>query len=89
MVGVLGSGDVRRLRTAAAGAVAAGGQARYQLLALLKARPIEQVTVRGRRRAGAQYRRDMAAAGVPVIIAATAREAVQHGAGRDVPQGDW
>ncbi len=82
------------LRTAAAGAVAAdllarpgarsaavigtGGQARYQLLALLKVRPIEQVTVWGRRRQAAeQYRRDMAAAGVAVSIAATAREAVQ------------
>jgi ornithine cyclodeaminase len=82
------------LRTAAAGAVAAdllarpgarsaavigtGGQARYQLLALLKVRPIEQVTVWGRRgQAADQYRRDMAAAGVAVSIAATAREAVQ------------
>jgi ornithine cyclodeaminase/alanine dehydrogenase-like protein (mu-crystallin family) len=82
------------LRTAAAGAVAAdllarpgarsaavigtGGQARYQLLALLNVRPIERVTVWGRRRQAAeQYRRDMAAAGVPVSVAATAREAVQ------------
>src|SRR5215510_820128 len=82
------------LRTAAAGAVAAdllarpgarsaavigtGGQARYQLLALLKVRPIEQVTVWGRRRQAAEeYRRDMAAAGVAVSIAVTAREAVQ------------
>ena len=82
------------LRTAAAGAVAAdllarpgarsaavigtGGQARYQLQALLQVRPIEQVTVWGRRRQAAeQYRRDMAAAGVAVSVAATAREAVQ------------
>ena len=40
-------------------------------------RPIERVTVWGRRQAAQQYRRDMAAAGVPVSIAATAREAVQ------------
>jgi ornithine cyclodeaminase len=82
------------LRTAAAGAVAAdllarpaarsaavigtGGQARYQLLALLNVRQIEQVTVWGRRRQAAeQYRRDLAAAGVPVSVAATAREAVR------------
>ncbi len=82
------------LRTAAAGAVAAdllarpgarsaavigtGGQARHQLRALLKVRPIEQVTVWGRRRQAAeQYQRDMAAAGVLVSIAATAREAVR------------
>lgn len=82
------------LRTAAVGAVAAdllarpvarsaavigtGGQARYQLLALLKVRPIEQVTVWGRRcQAAEQDQRDMATAGVPVCIAATAREAVE------------
>jgi len=48
------------------------------LLARLKVRPIEQVTVWGRRgQAAEQYRRDMAAAGVPVSVAATAREAVQ------------
>ena len=87
-------GLLTELRTAAAGAVAAdllarpgarsaavigtGGQARYQLQALLQVRPIEQVTVWGRRRQAAeQYRRDMAAAGVQVSIAATAREAVQ------------
>src|SRR4051794_23857168 len=87
-------GLLTELRTAAAGAVAAdllarpgarsaavigaGGQARYQLLALLRGRPIEQGTVWGRRRQAAeQYQRDMAATGVPVRIAATAREAVQ------------
>jgi ornithine cyclodeaminase len=87
-------GLLTELRTAAAGAVAAdllarpgarsaavigvGGQARYQLQALLNVRPIEHVTVWGRRRPAAeQYQRDMAAAGVPVSIAATAREAVQ------------
>lgn len=87
-------GLLTELRTAAAGAVAAdllarpgarsaavigtGGQARYQLLALLQVRPIEQVTVWGRRQAAEQYQRDMATAGVPVCIAATAREAVQR-----------
>lgn len=87
-------GLLTELRTAAAGAVAAdllagrgarsaavigtGGQARYQLLALLQVRPIEQATVWGRRRQAAeQYQSDMAAAGVPVSIAASAREAVQ------------
>jgi ornithine cyclodeaminase len=87
-------GLLTELRTAAAGAVAAdllarpgarsaavigtGGQARYQLLALLKVRPVERVTVWGRRcQAAERYQRDMAAAGVPVSTAATAREAVQ------------
>lgn len=87
-------GLLTELRTAAAGAVAAdllarpgarsaavigtGGQARYQLLALLKVRPIEKVTVWGRRREAAErYQRDMAAAGVHVTIAATARDAVR------------
>lgn len=87
-------GLLTELRTAAAGAVAAdllarpgvrsaavigtGGQARYQLRALLEVRTIEQVAVWGRRRQAAeQYQRDMAAAGVPVSIAATARAAVR------------
>lgn len=91
---VADGGLLTELRTAAAGAVAAdllarpgarsvavigtGGQARYQLQALLEVRPIEQVTVWGRRRAAAeQYQRDMAAAGVPVSVADSAREAVQ------------
>jgi ornithine cyclodeaminase len=87
-------GLLTELRTAAAGAVAAdllarpsarsvavigtGGQARYQLQALLQVRPIEQVTVWGRRRQAAeQYQRDMAAAGVTVRVTATAREAIR------------
>ncbi len=86
-------GLLTELRTAAAGAVAAdllarpgarsaavigtGGQARYQLQALLEVRDIERVTVWGRRRQAAeQYQRDMAAAGVAVSLAPTAREAV-------------
>jgi ornithine cyclodeaminase len=87
-------GLLTELRTAAAGAVAAdllarpgarsvavigtGGQARYQLQALLEVRPIEQVTVWGRRSAAAeQYRRDMDAAGVTISVAGSAREAVE------------
>ncbi len=87
-------GLLTELRTAAAGALAAdllarpvartaavigtGGQARYQLQALLEVRPIEHVTVWGRRpEAAEQYRRDMAAAGVPVSLAATVRQAVE------------
>jgi ornithine cyclodeaminase len=86
-------GLLTELRTAAAGALAAdllarrqtrtaavigtGGQARYQLQALLQVRPVEQVRVWGRRRqAAGQYARDMAAAGVRVSVAATARDAV-------------
>lgn len=87
-------GLLTELRTAAAGALAAdllarrgartagvigtGGQARYQLQALLQVRPIEQVTVWGRRREAAEkYARDMAAEGVRVSVAATAREAAE------------
>jgi ornithine cyclodeaminase len=86
-------GLLTELRTAAAGALAAdllarreartaavigtGGQARYQLQALLQVRHIERVRVWGRRReAEEQYTRDMAATGVTMLIAATAREAV-------------
>jgi ornithine cyclodeaminase len=86
-------GLLTELRTAAAGALAAdllarreaktaavigtGGQARYQLQALLQVRPIEQVRVWGRRREAAeQYTRDMAATRVTVSAAASAREAV-------------
>ena len=86
-------GLLTELRTAAAGALAAdllarpgtrtaavigtGGQARYQLQALLQVRPVEHVTVWGRRRdAARQYARDMAAYGVTVSVAATTREAV-------------
>jgi ornithine cyclodeaminase/alanine dehydrogenase-like protein (mu-crystallin family) len=87
-------GLLTELRTAAAGALAAdllarpgartaavigtGGQARYQLRALLEVRPIEQVSVWGRRpEAAERYWRDMASAGVPVSLAATPREAVE------------
>jgi ornithine cyclodeaminase/alanine dehydrogenase-like protein (mu-crystallin family) len=87
-------GLLTELRTAAAGALAAdllarpdaraaavigtGGQARYQLQALLAVRSISHVTVWGRRREAAeQYRRDMAAAGVAISLAATARQAVR------------
>lgn len=59
--------------------IGTGGQARYQLQALLQVRPIEQVRVWGRRRdAAGQYARDLAAAGVMVSVAATAREAVER-----------
>jgi ornithine cyclodeaminase len=91
---VLDGGLLTDLRTAAAGAIAAdllarpgartaavigtGGQARYQLQALLEVRPIGQVTVWGRRpQAAGQYRRDVSLLGVPVSITATAREAVE------------
>jgi ornithine cyclodeaminase len=94
---VADGGLLTELRTAAAGALAAdllarrdartaavigtGGQARYQLQALLQIRPAEQVRVWGRRRESAErYVRDMAAAGVTVSVAATAGEAVK-GAG--------
>jgi ornithine cyclodeaminase len=87
-------GLLTELRTAAAGALAAdllarpgartaavigtGGQARYQLRALLEVRLIEQVTVWGRRpNAAEQYRRDLGAAGVLVSVAASAREAFE------------
>jgi ornithine cyclodeaminase/alanine dehydrogenase-like protein (mu-crystallin family) len=87
-------GLLTELRTAAAGAVAAdllarpgaraaavigtGGQARYQLRSLGRVRPIERVTVWGRRREAAErYRHDMAAAGVAIRVTATAREAVE------------
>ncbi|MBO0771253.1 MAG: ornithine cyclodeaminase family protein [Actinobacteria bacterium] len=81
------------LRTAAAGAVAAdllarpaartaavigtGGQARHQLRALLAVRPIEQLTVWGRREEAARRcQQDLSAAGLTVSVAATARAAV-------------
>jgi ornithine cyclodeaminase/alanine dehydrogenase-like protein (mu-crystallin family) len=87
-------GLLTELRTAAAGAVAAdvlappgartaavigtGGQARYQLQALLQVRRVEQVRVWGRRREAAeQYARDMTAASVSIKAVATAREAVE------------
>jgi ornithine cyclodeaminase/alanine dehydrogenase-like protein (mu-crystallin family) len=87
-------GLLTELRTAAAGAVAAdllarpgarsaavigaGGQAHYQLRALLQVRRIEQVRVWARRREAAeQYARDMTTAGLSVSAAATAHEAVE------------
>lgn len=87
-------GLLTELRTAAAGALAAdllaqrqakavgvigtGGQARYQLHALLQVRPIELVRVWGRRREAAErYAREVATAGVTVSVAATARQAVE------------
>jgi ornithine cyclodeaminase/alanine dehydrogenase-like protein (mu-crystallin family) len=87
-------GLLTELRTAAAGAVAAdllarpqartaavigtGGQARYQLLALLVVRRIERVKVWGRRgEAAERYAREMTAGGVAVFAAATAREAAE------------
>jgi ornithine cyclodeaminase len=91
---VADGGLLTELRTAAAGALAAellarreartaavigtGGQARYQLQALLQVRPVEQVRVWGRRREAAeQYARDMAATGATVSVAVTAREVVE------------
>jgi ectoine utilization protein EutC len=90
---ILDRGLLTELRTAAAGALAAdllarrdarlaavigtGGQARYQLRALLEVRDIQQVRVYGRRREAAeQYLRDTSRLGVRVTAAATVREAV-------------
>lgn len=90
---VADGGLLTDLRTAAAGALAAdllarrkarvaavlgtGGQARYQLNALLAVRPIEQVRVWGRRReAAVRYAQDTASAGVSVLVSATAGDAV-------------
>lgn len=86
-------GLLTELRTAAAGAVAAdllarassskaavigaGGQARFQLLALLRVRPIREVAVWARRdEAARRYQRDLAEAGVAVSVCSTPREAV-------------
>jgi ornithine cyclodeaminase/alanine dehydrogenase-like protein (mu-crystallin family) len=114
--------------------IGTGGQARYQLLALLQVRPIEQVTVWGRRQAAEQYQRDsgelrhaleaglleagsvygeltavasgrlagrtaddeltvadLTGLGIQdaAVAALAARLADEHGAGRDVPLGDW
>jgi ornithine cyclodeaminase len=88
-------GLLTELRTAAAGAVAAdllarpqaqtaavigtGGQARYQLRALLEVRPIRQVKVWGRRpEAARQYATEMTAGGVSVTAVSTAREAAEE-----------
>jgi ornithine cyclodeaminase len=90
---VADDGLLTDMRTAAAGALAAdllarreariaavigtGGQARYQLRALLEVRPIEEVRVWGRRKEAAEdYAREMASAGITVSVAATAGEAV-------------
>jgi ornithine cyclodeaminase len=90
---VADDGLLTEIRTATAGALAAdllarrgariaavigtGGQARYQLRALLEVRPIEEVRVWGRRKEAAEdYAREMASAGVTVSVAATAGEAV-------------
>lgn len=87
-------GLLTELRTAAAGALAAdllaprrartaavigtGGQARYQLQALLEVRRINHIKVWGRRRQAAEkYQHDMAAKGVSVSLAETARQAVE------------
>lgn len=90
---ILDGGLLTDLRTAAAGALAAdllarpdarsaavigaGGQARYQLQALLEVRRIGEVKVHGRRREAAeQYVHDMSVPGVHVVAVDTIREAV-------------
>jgi len=95
---ILDGGLLTELRTAAAGALAAdllarpdartaavigtGGQARYQLQALLEVRRVSEVAVYGRRReAAGQYVHDMSAPGVHVVAAETVREAA---AGADI-----
>jgi ornithine cyclodeaminase/alanine dehydrogenase-like protein (mu-crystallin family) len=95
---VADDGLLTELRTAAAGALAAdllarraartvavigtGGQARYQLRALLEVRPIDRVRVWGRRKEAAEnYAREMTSAGIIVSVSASARDAV---AGADV-----
>ena len=76
--GAVAADLLARPAATSAAVIGTGAQARYQLQALLQVRPVGQVTVWGRRRqAAGQYQRDMAAAGVPVSVAATAREAVQ------------
>lgn len=90
---ILDGGLLTELRTAAAGALAAdllarsdartaavigtGGQARYQLKALLEVRRVREVAVYGRRReATEQYVHDMHLPGVRVRAADTVRDAV-------------
>lgn len=90
---ILDGGLLTELRTAAAGALAAdllarrnartaavigtGGQARYQLQALLQVREVEEVRVYGRRPdAVGQYLLDTAALDTKVAFASTVREAV-------------
>jgi ornithine cyclodeaminase len=61
-----------------AAVIGTGGQARYQLLALREVRAIEKVVVWGRRGSAAeQFKQDMAAVGLRVDLAATARDAVR------------
>lgn len=95
---ILDGGLLTELRTAAAGALAAdllarpdaqtvavigaGGQARYQLKALLEVRRIREVAVYSRRReASDQYVHDMSRPGLHVVAADAVREAV---AGADI-----
>jgi ornithine cyclodeaminase/alanine dehydrogenase-like protein (mu-crystallin family) len=90
---ILDGGLLTELRTAAAGALAAdilarsdartaavigvGGQARYQMQALLQVRQIQEVAVYGRRReATEQYVHDLSQQGVHVMAANSVREAV-------------
>ncbi len=62
--------------------IGTGGQARYQLQALLEVRPIREARVYGRRREAAeQYLRDVSRLGVQVAVAGSVHEAV---AGADV-----
>jgi ornithine cyclodeaminase len=77
--GALAAALLARPDARTAAVIGTGGQARLQLQALLLAvRSIGHVIVWGRRREAAeQYRRDMAAAGVPVSLAATARQAAE------------
>lgn len=61
--------------------IGTGQQARHQLRALLAVRPVEEVRVWGRRpEAALDYAREMAAEGVGVSTAATAREAAEGAA---------
>lgn len=90
---VLDGGLLTELRTAAAGAVAAdllarpcartaavigtGGQARYQLQALLEVRSIREVAVYGRRKEAAdEFARAMSRPALQVMTAGSVREAV-------------
>jgi ornithine cyclodeaminase len=76
--GALAAHLLARRGARTAGVISTGGQARYQLRALMQVRPIERVRVWGRRsEAAEQAARDMAAEGVAVSVAATAREALE------------
>ncbi len=79
--GALAADLLARRDASTAAVIGTGGQARYQLDALRQVRPIAQVRVWGRRPGAAERcARDMAAAGMSVAVAPTAREAVE-GAG--------